>query len=421
MPELIPVSHPEFFNPSTSAQAIRLAGPADLAVALTQGRIQLLGFFEGFERALGPDGMRIARDTAVNLPLWELGHIGWFEEYWLSRYCERSLGAAGNPLGRRSESLLAQADGLYDSSHVSHDRRWQLALPDPDATRGYLAAVREITLAMLGESGSRDEDLYFFRLVLFHEAMHREAWNFIAQRLGVDLGPTMRARAPSPARVAGTWRVSGEWRQIGVDEPGFAFDNELGAHVVEVPAFDIDRSPVSWAAFIAFVDAGGYASEAAWTPAGREWLRHTNASHPLHLRRGHDGWERSQFGRWTSLDMQAPVQNICLHEALAWCCWAGRRLPTEYEWETAARLAPEQEEDFEWGQVWEWTASAFRPYPGFIAHPYRDYSEPWFDGRPVLRGGSFATSAHLKHPGYRNFFEATRNDVFAGFRSCAAW
>ena len=418
MTELIQGCHPELVCPPGSAQSIRLAGPADLVVALTQGRIQLLGLFEGFERALGPDGMRIARDTAVNLPLWELGHIGWFEEFWLSRNGERGLGSAGNPLGPRSASLLTQADGLYDSSHVSHGRRWQLALPDPDATRGYLAAVRERTLAMLGASGSRDEDLYFFRLVLFHEAMHREAWHFIAQRLEIDLGPAMNACAPSSARVTGTWNVPGGLRQIGVGEPGFAFDNELGAHVVEVPAFDIDRSPVSWAAYIAFVDAGGYASEGAWAPAGREWLRHTNASHPLHLRRGHDGWERSVFGRWTSLDMQAPVQNICLHEALAWCCWAGRRLPTEYEWETAARLAPKQEEDFEWGQVWEWTASAFRPYPGFTAHPYRDYSEPWFDGRPVLRGGSFATSAHLKHPGYRNFFDATRNDVFAGFRSC---
>lgn len=108
------------------------------------------------------------------------------------------------------------------------------------------------------------------------------------------------------------------------------------------------------------------------------------------------------------------------HEAEAWCRWAGRRLPTEAEWECAALAAASSGEAFDWGQVWEWTASAFAPYPGFEPHPYRDYSMPWFDGRPVLRGGSFATAPRMKHPRYRNYFSAERNDLFAGFRSCAA-
>ncbi|MBU2409500.1 MAG: SUMF1/EgtB/PvdO family nonheme iron enzyme, partial [Gammaproteobacteria bacterium] len=137
------------------------------------------------------------------------------------------------------------------------------------------------------------------------------------------------------------------------------------------------------------------------------------------LRRGPGGWERSQFGQWVPIDPSAPAVQLTAHEAEAWCRWAGRRLPTEAEWETAARLAIEQSEAFEWGEVWEWTASQFAPYPGFIPHPYRDYSQPWFDGRPVLREGSFATVQHMKHPSYRNFFPADRSDVFAGFRSCA--
>lgn len=416
--DLIPAPESEPARKLTQAEAIRQAGPADIAVALCRGRAQLLALFDGFERALGPDGLRIAQDVTMNLPLWELGHIGWFEEFWLARNDERRSGAA-SPLMPRSASILMQADGLYDSSNVAHGRRWQLTLPDPDATRGYLAAVRDATLALLRSGGSGDDDLYFFRLVLFHEDMHREAWHFMAQRLGIDLGPALTVRAPKATRATGTWGVAGGLRSIGSDRPGFAFDNEMGAHVLDVPAFNIDRAPVNWAAFIAFVDAGGYANDKAWTPVGGEWRRHTNASHPLHLRLGPDGWQRSQFGHWVSLDLAAPVQNVSAHEAEAWCRWAGRRLPTEMEWETAAQLAPVQGENFEWGDVWEWTASTFGPYPGFTAHPYRDYSEPWFDGRPVLRGGSFATSPHMKHPRYRNFFPAGRNDVFAGFRTCA--
>ena len=107
--------------------------------------------------------------------------------------------------------------------------------------------------------------------------------------------------------------------------------------------------------------------------------------------------------------------HLTAYEAEAWCRWAGRRLPTEAEWECAALSAP----GFSWGQAWEWTASQFQPYPGFTPHPYREYSEPWFGSRRVLRGACVATAPTLAHPRYRNFFEPQRNDVFAGFRSCA--
>lgn len=399
--------------------AMRHAAAAALEAALTDGRTRLLALFEGLRAALGPRGLRIARDAAVNLPLWELGHVGWFEEVWVSRNTDRARGVEGDPLAPRTASLLEGADAFYDSSAVAHATRWRLALPDVDATRDYLDAVRASTLALLRDSASSDRALYFFRLALFHEAMHCEAWHFMAQRLGLDPGPATRRPGPRTRPAAtGDWRVPAGRRRIGTTAPGFAFDNELGAHEVDLEAFAIDRAPVAWAAFLPFVEAGGYADPAAWTPAGRDWLRRGGATAPAHLRRGAHGWECESFGRWRPLDPDAPACHLTTHEAEAWCRWAGRRLPTEAEWETAATLATPAD-GFDWGEVWEWTASAFAPYAGFAPHPYRDYSQPWFDGRRVLRGGSFATAPWMRHPRYRNFFPEERNDVFAGFRSCA--
>jgi len=376
--------------------AARTASAAELAALMTSQRVQLLALFAGFEAAL-PD-LKIGFDPVLNLPLWELGHIGWFEEFWLARNPQRAHGAAADPAALRPASTR---DALYDSSNVAQASRWQLDLPDPAATRRYLSEVRAQTLALLAQSGPSDDALYFFRLALFHEAMHIEAWHFMAQQLGVDLGAAMTGRVPQASALAGEWQVPGGERLIGSAGPGFAFDNELGAHKLDVEAFSIDRAPVTWRRYLPSIDGH---------------------SLPTHLRRGDGGWQQRQFGRWLALDLDTPAVHLNAAEAAAWCAWAGRRLPTEAEWETASLLAASSGEAFEWGQVWEWTASPFVAYPsstGFVAHPYRDYSQPWFgDGRPVLRGASFATAPLMRHPRYRNFFPADRADVFAGFRSC---
>ena len=250
---VIPAPDSPAHGDCTVADDVRCAGPATLAAALRSGRDQLLALFEGFERALGRDGLRIAFDPVLNLPLWELGHIGWFEEYWLSRNPGRSRGMACDAGVSRAASVLPDADALYDSSKVPHTRRWLLDLPSVEATREYLARVRESTLALLHQSADGDDDLYFFRLALLHEDMHREAWHFMAQHLGIDLGPAMTGRAPKATKARGEWSIPAGVHSLGRSGAGFAFDNELPAHPVDVPDFAIDRAPVSWGRFLPFL------------------------------------------------------------------------------------------------------------------------------------------------------------------------
>ena len=403
------------------ALVMRQADARRLEAALLEGRASLLAMFAGFEAALKPVGLQVAFDPILNLPLWELGHIGWFEEWWIARNRDRARGIGYDAALPRASSLLEGADGYYDSANVPHASRWALTLPDAANTRDYLAAVRAQTLALLRKSDASDDALYFFRLVLFHEDMHREAWLMMAQHLGLDLGLAgMDVRGNRFDLRAGEWQVPGSGAmRFGRGASGFAFDNELGPHAHAIGSFAIDRAPVSWRRYLPFIEAGGHDDQSLWSQAGWQWRIAHGQSLPIHLRRDRAGWQACRFGSWLPLALDAPAVHLTFHEAEAWCRFAGRRLPTEFEWETAALLARQQGERFDWGQVWEWTASPFAPYPGFTPHPYREYSAPFFDGRPVLRGGSFATAPRMRQPHYRNYFQANRNDVFAGFRSCA--
>ena len=401
------------------AASLRTASANPLHAALVRSREALLAMFAGFEAALGLRGLHVAFDPVLNLPLWELGHIGWFEEWWILRNPDRARGLQFDAARRADQrSLLPQADACYDSASVPHASRWRLELPDADRTRDYLERVRGNTLALLRTAGDGDDALYFFRLVLFHEMMHREAWFMMAQQLGIDLNVGLpRPHVPG---AAGERRVPGGMQRIGADERGFAFDNELHAHEQQVPPYAIDRTVVTWRRYLPMLEAGGYEDERLWSTEGWQWRLRHGARMPRHWRRTADGrWAQCRFGHWQPLDLDAPATHLSAHEASAWCRWAGRRLPTEAEWETAAQLAAAQRERFSWGQVWEWTTSPFAPYPGFVPHAYREYSAPFFDGRPVLRGGSFATDRQLLDARYRNYFAAERTDVFAGFRSCA--
>jgi ergothioneine biosynthesis protein EgtB len=375
--------------------ALRQGSAADVRGALLAARGRTLALADDYFAALGRSP-RVPYAPERNPPLWELGHVAWFQEWWIARNAQRALGVRCDPQAARPPALLPAADSWYDSSRVAHRSRWELPLPDADATLDYLQRTLARSLALLDDlpPDAGADALYFFRLVTLHEQMHAEAAIYMARGLGV---PVLASAAPA-IDDAGELQLPAQSFVLGSGATGgFAFDNELQAHEVQVAACRIDAQPVTWARFLPFVQAGGYRQREWWSDAGWAWLAAQHDAEP---------------------DLQAPprqaAQHLSAHEAQAWCRWAGRRLPTEAEWECAALTLP----GLRWGHVWEWTADAFEPYPGFRPHPYRDYSQPWFGSRRVLRGACPATAPALAHARYRNFFEPHRRDVCAGFRSC---
>jgi gamma-glutamyl hercynylcysteine S-oxide synthase len=395
-----------------NANAARHADAVALAAALKASRQDTLATFAVFERAL--EGLAVPQRETLNPPLWELGHIGWFQEYWIARNAQRTAGAKADPSASRSKGVRANTDALYDSSRVPQATRWTLPQPDATTTRADLARQLDGTLALLREAGHDDDSLYFFRLALLHEDMHHEAALYMAQSLGVAIDDPRWQAVPSRDACKQLVCEAGPW-SLGSSGHGFAFDNELAGHAVALPATHIDSRVLRWADFLPFVEAGGYGQPQWWSDAGGAWIALERPASPRYTRRDGSAWQQWRHGQWRALDMQQAACHLTAFEAEAWCRWAGRRLPTEAEWE---RIAIERPDDFAWGEVWEWTASPFLPYPGFEPHPYRDYSAPWFGSRLVLRGASYMTQSRVRHPRYRNFFMAQRNDVPAGFRTC---
>lgn len=399
---------------------MRRAGRELLSLALIDARNHTLRWFAAYEQGLAGSALEVPRLAELNPPLWELGHVGWFQEVWISRNLQCTRGAGADPGLSRLASILPGADALYDSGQVPHDSRWQLELPDVASTRQYLYDTLEASLELLSRSDEDDDALYFYRLALFHEDMHGEAFAYMAQTLELNaqaqrglLAPPLSGVAREPIGFAATrWRLGSE-----AGAGGFVFDNEKWAHEVEVPEFEIDAQPLEWARYVEFVEDGGYDDERLWSPAGWAWVQAQARRCPRHVEQLRGGVLARRGGVLARVPLAQAATHLSWYEADAWCRWAGRRLPTEVEWEVAAHQGARR--GFRWGEVWEWTATTFGPWEGFSPDPYRDYSQPWFGTHKVLRGGSRATRSRLKHPKYRNFFLPQRDDIFAGFRSCA--
>jgi ergothioneine biosynthesis protein EgtB len=245
--------------------------------------------------------------------------------------------------------------------------------------------------------------------------MHGEALLYTLQTLGVP-APVVRSEAPASRPFQEISYPGGTLQMGGRQDSGFVFDNEREPHPVYVAPFRIDTQLVTNAQYLEFVQDGGYQNRAYWSAAGGEWLMRQERSSPRYWERQEQGWGVLRYGRGCAFNPHEPVRHVSLFEAQAYCAWAGRRLPLEAEWEYAA-VSPLP--GFHWGQLWEWTATPFEPYPGFAPDRYREYSQPWFVTHQVLRGASFATPARFVSARFRNFYQPERNDIFAGFRTCA--
>jgi iron(II)-dependent oxidoreductase len=429
----------------------RPATAASLAAALLDARAVETALLDGLTDAQ----MLGARAHFLEPPIWEMGHVGWFQELWLLR----------NLHGH--STLLPGSDAIYDSFNVSYTRRWDHRYPPRQATCEYITEVLRRSVDRVASHEPSPEEAYFYTLSALHEDMHAENLTLIVQTLGyprprLDRFDAPRATPPvDPSYRPHDVAVPGGTVLLGArsDEP-FVFDNEKWAHPVEVAPFTIASTPVTNAEFQAFVDDDGYRRRKLWSHRGWEWRRREGAEHPLFwLRQDARRWCQRQFDGIVPLAPWQPVVHVNWYEAEAYCRWAGRRLPTEVEWETAATLEPAtgRKRRFPWGDdsptperasldfraaatidvralpagdspvgcrqmignVWEWVEDTFQPYPGFVCDPYREYSQPHFGQKKVLRGGCWATRSRLIRSTWRNFYMRHRRNIFAGFRTVA--
>jgi iron(II)-dependent oxidoreductase len=393
-------------------------GPTAVQTAPLGGVESLLE--EARERTLArvtpvaPQDLDRVHDTLMSPLVWDLGHIAAFEDLWIS---VRGCGL---------EPLRPELMRVYDADETPRADRGALDFLRSHDAIEYLADVRERTRPLLGSVPPLN-----IELVLQHELQHTET---MLQTLQLAEPGVFAPRPRSPLR--GLARrpqdmvlVPGGAYTLGAAVAGFTYDNERPAHEVEIADFHIDAAPVTNSGYAEFVADGGYERRELWSDAGWAWREREDARRPLYWT-GDDRVRR--FDRVVPLEPELPVMHVSWFEADAYARWAGKRLPTEAEWEKAATLhgherghldqldfAPGSSGAFV-GDCWEWTASGFDGYPGFRAHPYREYSEVFFDrGYRVLRGGSWATRARVARATFRNWDHPQRRQIFAGFR-CAA-
>ena len=458
-------------------------GARPLIATMREFRDRLLSLVADLDdrQMIGP------RIAIVNPPLWEIGHVAWTQEFWTLRHL------------RKERPILEHGDRLYNSTDVAHDTRWELLLPSRTDTLAYINEVLERCIAGIdGKSEVSPDEFYFYWLTTFHEGMHAEAFAYTRQTLGYQPPPFLKPTAFADVdqrACPGDVEIPGGKFTIGADKDvPFVFDNEKWAHEVEIKPFRIARAPVTNGEYLEFVEEGGYRERKYWSAEGWQWLESGGApqleksfakffnktlnepveltafkeklDHPVYWQPLDNGrWQQRVYDKYVLLNEDLPVVHVSWYEAEAFCQWAGRRLPSEVEWEAAASGEPatngaglakqrhyypwgdnspaQQHANLDWsdggivevgahgasdsafgcrqmiGNIWEWTADNFVAYPGFSVDPYKEYSQPWFGTHKVLRGGCWATSSLLIRNSWRNFYTPDRRDVWAGFRTCA--
>ena len=342
--------------------------------------------------------------------VWDFAHIGYFEELWLLR----ELG--GEPPAR------AEHDDVYDAFAHERSERGELPMLVPKAAREYVSDVRRRALAQL-EGVSLDggdpllDDGFLFGLIVQHEQQHVET---MTQTLQLGSLPGPEPLGPPPVTAEGDVLVEAGPFSLGADKDAvWAYDNELPRHETTLSAFRIDRALVTNSDWLGFVADGGYEDPTPWSDEGWEWRTAEHAEAPLFWERSGDGWVVRRFDRVEAVKASEPAQHVSWYEADAYARWAGRRLPSEAEWEKAARVAGEELEHRQ-GAVWQWTSSFFDGYPGFRAFPYAEYSEVFFgEEYRMLRGGAWITDPVVARTSFRNWDYPQRRQIFSGVR-CAA-
>jgi gamma-glutamyl hercynylcysteine S-oxide synthase len=406
---------------------------------------------------LSDEDLRAQHDPLMSPILWDLGHIAHFEELWLTRNLDGPI-------------EFVEMPGLYNPFEHPRSERGTLALPGLEHCRRVMEEIRRQVLERLATTDlDSPKPLlsggYVYRMVLQHEYQHNET---ILQTLQLKRGnpysPAVRWEVPlqsglDQAQTTGMTRFPGGLVEIGTDDRSVAYDNERARHQVALEPFWIDINPVTNAEYQRFIAAGGYAAREYWSHAGWRWVQDSGAGSPQYWTQVDGAWVTRSMDRIRQVEPTHPVCHVCYYEAEAFARFAGKRLPTELEWEAAASWDPGTgtARTFPWGDeavtrslanvdqltfgtapvgsyhsnispigcygmigdVWEWTASDFLPYPGFESFPYPEYSEAFFGSEyKVLRGGSWATRPGAIRNTFRNWDYPIRRQIFSGFR-CA--
>jgi formylglycine-generating enzyme required for sulfatase activity len=370
------------------AQAMRHADRELLSLALMQSRNRTLAWLGALERF---DAAR-----------WTAGHAAWWQERWIARNVQRLRGAAADATRTALASIEPQADAWWCEPVAG-------AAPDADITRAYLAETLEITLDLLAGTEGNDDALHWYRAALFEEDALLLRFAALAQTERVaSVKPLLAERVLRPVRSP-LWMPAERW-MLGSSRGGFVPAAEQWAHEEPVPEFEIDAQPVTWQQFAEFVEDGGYDDASRWSEAGAAWLAASARRTPRDVEQLRHGVLLQRFGQLVRAPAGEPASMLSWFEAEAWCRWAGRRLPTELEWELAVSRGASR--GISWGDVPEWTAGRARAWPG--GPPVGDTTQR------VQRGLAWFEPRRLAHPKARRFVAPASDDGFAGFRSCAS-